>query len=260
MPRAPVHACRPAGLLLLLREGASSYSPSVSPNRANLREFECAGVPSALTKMIRRTNHGADKGPAGGPLHHAALVRQAVRPPARRRLHPRRCVARARKGRGQNKKSGGPEWSRSRVGKDNVFILLALLPRLNPRLPPLIRDSFRGFIFYDLVRAALTGCTSRCHPGFCPPCPAMAPPRPCFCGRTTATLRCRDAAAASRSCGGPCGRPLLCGRHACTQPCHDGRAPLLPSLFLSDPIRLSPASFDSRTNAWAKGQERPSIC
>lgn len=67
-------------------------------------------------------------------------------------------------------------------------------------------------------------CNQLCHPGPCPPCPAMLQ-LACGCGRTTQTVRCSQAGQAP-SCQSVCGRTLLCGRHKCTALCHDGPCPV----------------------------------
>ncbi|XP_065182984.1 transcriptional repressor NF-X1-like [Sycon ciliatum] len=63
-------------------------------------------------------------------------------------------------------------------------------------------------------------CNQLCHPGPCPPCPAMTR-LTCGCGRTTQTVRCSQASSAP-TCSSVCDRPLACGRHACRLQCHAG--------------------------------------
>jgi len=64
-------------------------------------------------------------------------------------------------------------------------------------------------------------CTIPCHPGPCPPCPVVLPPKPCFCGATTYTVGCGQPDPGV-ACGTTCGKVLGCGTHTCTQPCHAG--------------------------------------
>ncbi|KAJ4462343.1 putative Transcriptional repressor NF-X1 [Paratrimastix pyriformis] len=73
-------------------------------------------------------------------------------------------------------------------------------------------------------------CTQLCHPGPCPPCPMLGPPRRCYCGKIEYRPRCGDDAGCGvflpgRSCGGVCERVLSCGLHRCRQPCHAGDCP-----------------------------------
>ncbi|CAH1758573.1 11714_t:CDS:2 [Entrophospora sp. SA101] len=66
-------------------------------------------------------------------------------------------------------------------------------------------------------------CTSLCHPGPCPVCPAMGPVQYCYCGREKYQFRCSDPNYSSvKSCGKTCGRLLECGKHYCERPCHEG--------------------------------------
>jgi len=64
-------------------------------------------------------------------------------------------------------------------------------------------------------------CTMICHPGPCPPCPAMGPPRTCFCGKKKYRLRCGEDDGGI-SCGEVCGKVLNCGIHHCEEVCHSG--------------------------------------
>ena len=64
-------------------------------------------------------------------------------------------------------------------------------------------------------------CASVCHPGPCPPCPVVTPPKPCFCGKTTYVSAC-DSVEKGHSCGQVCGATLSCGNHTCEQDCHNG--------------------------------------
>eukprot|EP00899_Mesostigma_viride_P026266 jgi/Mesvir1/6824/Mv09009-RA.1 len=64
-------------------------------------------------------------------------------------------------------------------------------------------------------------CVLPCHPGPCPPCPALCGPRTCPCGKREYRPRCAQQGQVE-TCGAPCKRPLPCGRHACERPCHEG--------------------------------------
>jgi len=64
-------------------------------------------------------------------------------------------------------------------------------------------------------------CTMICHPGPCPPCPAMGPLRTCFCGKHSYRLRCGEDDGGV-SCGAVCGKLLNCGVHRCEKICHSG--------------------------------------
>ncbi|KAH3756139.1 NF-X1-type zinc finger protein [Pelomyxa schiedti] len=70
-------------------------------------------------------------------------------------------------------------------------------------------------------------CTLVCHPGPCPPCPALGPVRNCFCGRTKYATRCSDIDN-GQSCGAICGQSLNCLKHTCASPCHPGKCKPCP--------------------------------
>lgn len=66
-------------------------------------------------------------------------------------------------------------------------------------------------------------CELICHAGPCPPCTAMGPSLPCFCGKEVSTRRCLDTRYDSGwSCEQICGDLLPCGEHTCERPCHEG--------------------------------------
>ncbi|OEL35980.1 NF-X1-type zinc finger protein NFXL2 [Dichanthelium oligosanthes] len=65
-------------------------------------------------------------------------------------------------------------------------------------------------------------CLLLCHPGPCPPCPAVVPNARCFCGSHWEPRRC---AHQRYSCGGKCSKHLSCGLHQCPVDCHDGPCP-----------------------------------
>nr|CAB3476177.1 unnamed protein product [Digitaria exilis] len=65
-------------------------------------------------------------------------------------------------------------------------------------------------------------CLLLCHPGPCPPCPAVVPNAPCFCGAHREPRRC---AHQRYSCVGKCNKRLSCGLHRCPVSCHDGPCP-----------------------------------
>ncbi|AQK90350.1 sequence-specific DNA binding transcription factor [Zea mays] len=65
-------------------------------------------------------------------------------------------------------------------------------------------------------------CLLLCHPGPCPPCPAVVPKATCFCGVHREPRRC---AHQRYSCGGKCNKRLSCGLHHCPVDCHDGPCP-----------------------------------
>ena len=64
-------------------------------------------------------------------------------------------------------------------------------------------------------------CTQICHPGSCPPCPAMGPKKKCFCSKTVYRLRCGEEDE-GKSCGQTCGSLLNCTLHRCKDLCHSG--------------------------------------
>jgi len=70
-------------------------------------------------------------------------------------------------------------------------------------------------------------CPEMCHPGFCPPCPSLAPPVTCMCGRVSGVVRrCADFGIAAPPpgtkeefrCTLPCPAPRKC-EHPCVG-CH----------------------------------------
>uniref|UniRef100_A0A0A9CQN6 RING-type domain-containing protein n=1 Tax=Arundo donax TaxID=35708 RepID=A0A0A9CQN6_ARUDO len=65
-------------------------------------------------------------------------------------------------------------------------------------------------------------CLLLCHPGPCPPCPAVVPNARCFCGAHREPRRC---AHQRYSCAGKCNKRLSCGLHRCLVDCHDGPCP-----------------------------------
>uniref|UniRef100_A0A0E0BXF8 RING-type domain-containing protein n=1 Tax=Oryza meridionalis TaxID=40149 RepID=A0A0E0BXF8_9ORYZ len=65
-------------------------------------------------------------------------------------------------------------------------------------------------------------CLLLCHPGPCPPCPAIVPNAMCFCGSHRETRRCSHQ---RYSCSGKCNKRLGCGIHRCPVDCHDGPCP-----------------------------------
>uniref|UniRef100_A0A0D9UX14 RING-type domain-containing protein n=1 Tax=Leersia perrieri TaxID=77586 RepID=A0A0D9UX14_9ORYZ len=65
-------------------------------------------------------------------------------------------------------------------------------------------------------------CLLLCHPGPCPPCPAIVPNARCFCGSRRETRRCSHQ---RYSCLGKCNKRLGCGIHRCPVDCHDGPCP-----------------------------------
>jgi transcriptional repressor NF-X1 len=67
-------------------------------------------------------------------------------------------------------------------------------------------------------------CSLLCHPGPCPDCPALAPEKPCYCGKTTYRKRCGQEDPGV-SCGNECEKLLNCGRHYCSDVCHAGDCP-----------------------------------
>ncbi|KAF3940159.1 hypothetical protein ABW19_dt0201968 [Dactylella cylindrospora] len=67
------------------------------------------------------------------------------------------------------------------------------------------------------------GCDLQCHAGPCPPCSAMGPQVPCFCGKEVTQKRCVDTDyEGGWSCGQICGDMMPCGEHFCNRPCHEG--------------------------------------
>ncbi|XP_048562308.1 NF-X1-type zinc finger protein NFXL2 isoform X2 [Triticum urartu] len=65
-------------------------------------------------------------------------------------------------------------------------------------------------------------CLLLCHPGPCPPCPAVVPNARCFCGAHREPRRC---AHQRYSCKGKCNKRLSCELHRCPVDCHDGPCP-----------------------------------
>lgn len=66
-------------------------------------------------------------------------------------------------------------------------------------------------------------CPLQCHAGPCPPCDAMGPTQPCFCGKHEVRKPCRETDYQNGwSCQEPCGDLLPCGTHVCPRPCHAG--------------------------------------
>ncbi|KAI1394130.1 uncharacterized protein F4822DRAFT_38126 [Hypoxylon trugodes] len=66
-------------------------------------------------------------------------------------------------------------------------------------------------------------CTLKCHAGPCPPCLAMGPSQPCFCGKNITTKRCSETNYTHGwSCHEICGDLLPCGDHECQKECHPG--------------------------------------
>ncbi|KAF0920747.1 hypothetical protein E2562_036831 [Oryza meyeriana var. granulata] len=65
-------------------------------------------------------------------------------------------------------------------------------------------------------------CLLLCHPGPCPPCPAIVPNAMCFCGSRREARRC---AHQRYSCSGKCNKRLGCGIHQCPVECHNGPCP-----------------------------------
>ncbi|EPS44512.1 hypothetical protein H072_1501 [Dactylellina haptotyla CBS 200.50] len=67
------------------------------------------------------------------------------------------------------------------------------------------------------------GCDLQCHAGPCPPCSAMGPVQPCFCGKETSQKRCLDTDYENGwTCGHVCGDFMPCGEHMCERECHGG--------------------------------------
>ncbi|KAF3912178.1 hypothetical protein ABW21_db0207490 [Orbilia brochopaga] len=67
------------------------------------------------------------------------------------------------------------------------------------------------------------GCELQCHAGPCPPCSAMGPQLPCFCGKEVSQKRCVDTDyEGGWSCQQICGDMMPCGEHFCSRPCHEG--------------------------------------
>ncbi|KAF3282762.1 FKBP12-associated protein [Orbilia oligospora] len=67
------------------------------------------------------------------------------------------------------------------------------------------------------------GCDLQCHAGPCPPCGAMGPQQPCFCGKEVSVKRCLDTNYENGwSCGQVCGDVMPCGEHLCERGCHGG--------------------------------------
>ncbi|KAK6536090.1 FKBP12-associated protein [Arthrobotrys megalospora] len=67
------------------------------------------------------------------------------------------------------------------------------------------------------------GCDLQCHAGPCPPCSAMGPQQPCFCGKEVSVKRCLDTDYENGwSCGQVCGDLMPCGEHFCERGCHGG--------------------------------------
>ncbi|KAI8872691.1 hypothetical protein GQ42DRAFT_119021 [Ramicandelaber brevisporus] len=65
-------------------------------------------------------------------------------------------------------------------------------------------------------------CSLPCHPGPCPPCPAMISTS-CHCGRVETKSRCSSYnPTEGMSCGEVCGELLGCGKHYCQDTCHSG--------------------------------------
>lgn len=64
-------------------------------------------------------------------------------------------------------------------------------------------------------------CPQQCHPGACPPCTSMAPPKACYCLKTTFQSLCKDRNQ-GRSCDQACSKPLNCSVHQCPSQCHEG--------------------------------------
>jgi len=66
-------------------------------------------------------------------------------------------------------------------------------------------------------------CDLQCHAGPCPPCTAMGPVLPCFCGKEVSQKRCLDTDyEGGWTCGQVCGDIMPCGEHMCERPCHTG--------------------------------------
>ncbi|WAR60320.1 hypothetical protein PtB15_9B257 [Puccinia triticina] len=72
-------------------------------------------------------------------------------------------------------------------------------------------------------------CMEECHPGSCPPCPAVIKTN-CYCQKTELSIRCSQLYNNSThlepvnpellSCGQVCNHELSCGLHSCKRPCH----------------------------------------
>ncbi|KAF8472790.1 hypothetical protein BDZ91DRAFT_715814 [Kalaharituber pfeilii] len=72
-------------------------------------------------------------------------------------------------------------------------------------------------------RACPHACNLQCHSGPCPPCTAMGPAQPCYCGKETSQRRCLDTDYENGwSCQQICGDYMPCGEHTCPRPCHPG--------------------------------------
>ncbi|GAB5368049.1 hypothetical protein AAMO2058_001284500 [Amorphochlora amoebiformis] len=65
-------------------------------------------------------------------------------------------------------------------------------------------------------------CNSPCHPGACPPCEVVKPPKKCACGKTAFRMRCGQDTKKIRLCGNVCEKPLECFKHKCKRTCHAG--------------------------------------
>lgn len=83
----------------------------------------------------------------------------------------------------------------------------------------------------SIAEGCTHACALECHPGSCPPCPAVIKTA-CYCLKTLCTIRCSQLNPIQShlnpinesllSCEQICNRPLSCGLHFCTQTCHPG--------------------------------------
>lgn len=71
----------------------------------------------------------------------------------------------------------------------------------------------------DLSKNCDHPCNILCHPGPCPPCPAMTK-KYCNCGKESKRAKCGQTAVFS--CTNTCGNARNCGDHICEEICHSG--------------------------------------
>lgn len=99
-------------------------------------------------------------------------------------------------------------------------------------------------------------CDLLCHAGPCPPCTAMGPKQPCFCGKEEITRRCLETNYESGwSCGSICGDLMPCGQHTCPRPCHEG---LCGACTAEVDARCYCGKIEKKIQCHERGEEKPS--
>jgi transcriptional repressor NF-X1 len=93
-------------------------------------------------------------------------------------------------------------------------------PRSEPGLPP---HSCGQTCAKKRAGSCPHPCDMICHAGPCPPCRAMGPSLPCFCGKEATARPCLNTNYEQGwSCQQICGDILPCGEHTCERNCHEG--------------------------------------